>query len=88
MSGGALTFSHYLQEFMGRVNVMISPIPYAAINGEDPLPDLDHIFYLSGLAHGTKQSDLNRLLDSARLGRIRINQKSRGTQVCSSALLG
>ena len=72
---------------MGRVNVMFSPIPYAAIYGEDPVPDLDHVFYLSGIAPGTRQSDLNRLLDSACLGRIRINQKSRGTQVCSCAPL-
>lgn len=65
---------------MGRLHVMFSPIPYAAVYGEDPSPDLDHIFYVSGLPGGSRQSDLNGLLDSAALGRTRVSLKSRGTQ--------
>lgn len=76
-----------MQEFMGRVNIMFSPIPYAAVYGEDPVPNLDHIFYVSGLGQGTKQSDLQRVFDGASLGRMRLNLKSRGTQVCTAALL-
>ncbi|BDA49408.1 Poly(A)-specific ribonuclease PARN [Coccomyxa sp. Obi] len=69
-----------VQELMGRVNIMFSPIPYTAVYGEDPVPNLDHIFYVSGLGQGTKQSDLQRVFDGANLGRMRLNLKSRGTQ--------
>ncbi len=73
---------------MGRVNIMFSPIPYAAVYGVDPVPNLDHIFYVSRLGHGTKQSDLQRVFDGASLGRTRLNLKSRGTQVCNCCSLG
>lgn len=69
------------QDFWGRVNIMHSPIEYASIYGEDPLPDLDHIFYVSGLASGTTLNDIGQLLDNANLGKARVTLKARGTQV-------
>ena len=70
-----------VQEFKGRVNIMHSPIEYASFFGPDPLPDLDHIFFVSGLAPGTTLGDFSKLLDAANLGKARVNLRCRGTQV-------
>jgi hypothetical protein len=60
---------------------MHSPIEYASVFAADPVPDLDHIFYVSGLAEGTNMNELSRLLRDANIGRARLTRKARGAQV-------
>ena len=69
------------QALKGRMHLMASDLPYAALWGPDPAPDRDHVFFLSGLPPGGRQSDLQRPLAAAGLGRLRVSMRARGTQV-------
>jgi hypothetical protein len=67
---------------------MHSPIEYMHFWGADPVPDLDHVFFVSGLAPGTSIGHVSKLLDGANLGKARVAPKCRGTQVVSCFLSG
>ena len=47
---------------------------------QDPSPQRDHIFFVSGLEEGTQHSGVLARLERAKLGRLRLNFKSHGTQ--------
>ena len=69
---------------MGRFNVNGSDLPYAALFGEDPAPARDHVFYVSGLAEGTRIGSVLGALERGSLGRARCSFRSRGTQARAS----
>ena len=56
---------------------------------QDPSPQRDHIFFVSGLEEGTQHSGVLARLEHAKLGRLRLNFRSHGTQArascCSAA---
>ena len=53
---------------------------------QDPTPQRDHIFFVSGLEEGTQHSGLLACLERAKLGRLRLNFRSHGTQARISCL--
>ena len=60
-----------------------SDLPYGALFGEDPAPARDHVFYVSGLAEGTRHSGVLDAMERGGLGHARCNFRSRGTQACT-----
>ena len=53
---------------------------------QDPAPQRDHIFFVSGLEEETQHSGVLARLDRAKLGRLRLSFRSRGTQVSAPVL--
>ena len=77
-----------MQEHMGRLHLGGSDLQYAAIYGTDPEADRDHVFYVSGLQHGTKYSGIAAMLAPLNLsGRIRVDIRAHGQQVCCETIL-
>ncbi|KAK9818287.1 hypothetical protein WJX72_010105 [[Myrmecia] bisecta] len=66
-------------DFKGHMSVGRSDIPYAALFGEDPVPDRSHVFYIAGLPEGTHFKDVVQRCADAKLGRARVNMRHRGT---------
>ena len=77
--------AHAVQEYVGRFNINGSDLPHAALWGEDPAPQRDHVFYVSGLAEGTRHSAVLGPMEAGSLGRARLSFRSRGTQACTVA---
>ena len=71
----------WLQEMQGRINLMQTDLPHAALWEEDPVPPRAHLLYLSGLPAGSRIGDIVPHLERAGLGRARLHFRSSGTQV-------
>ncbi|EFN53567.1 hypothetical protein CHLNCDRAFT_136728 [Chlorella variabilis] len=56
-----------------RMNISRSDMPYAALQGEDPIPDRSHIFYVHGWGEGQRVygGELVRRLADSGLGQVR-----------------
>lgn len=61
----------YVQGLRGRLNLGYSDIPFAALNGDDPIPERPTVFHLSGLPPGYER-ELGRQLAAAGLGPVRL----------------
>ena len=69
------------QEMQGRINLMQTDLPHAALWEEDPEPPRAHLLYLSGLPAESRIGDIVPHLERAGLGRARLHFRSSGTQV-------
>ncbi|CAK0787612.1 hypothetical protein CVIRNUC_010834 [Coccomyxa viridis] len=69
-----------VQEMQGRINLMQTDLPHAALWEEDPVPPRAHLLYLSGLPAGSRIGDIVPHLERAGLGRARLHFRSSGTQ--------
>ena len=65
----------------GRINLMQTDLPHAALWEEDPVPPRAHLLYVSGLPAGSRIGDIAPRLERAGLGRARLHFRSSGTQV-------
>ena len=70
-----------MQEMRGRINLMHTDMPYAAMWEADLTPTREHLLYVSGLPAGSRIGDIVPRLESAGLGRARVHFRSSGTQV-------
>jgi len=61
----------YVAGLVGRLNITFSDLPYAALWGQDPIPDRPHTFHLSGLQEGARMDELWRTLKRLGLGTVR-----------------
>jgi hypothetical protein len=60
----------YVSGVVGRLNLTFSDMAYAALSGEDPIPERPHTFHLSGLQQGYRLDDVWRLMRKQGLGRV------------------
>jgi hypothetical protein len=60
----------YVSGVVGRLNLTFSDMAYAALWGEDPIPERPHTFHLSGLQQGYRLDDIWRLMRKQGLGRV------------------
>ena len=70
-----------MQEKLGRINLMQTDLPYAALWEEDAVPPREHLLYVSGLPAGSRIGDIAPQLEKAGLGRARLHFRSGGKQV-------
>ena len=70
------------QELRGRINLMHTDMPHAALWEADPTQPREHLVYVSGLPAGSRIGDIVPGLEKAGLGRARVHFRSAGTQVC------
>ena len=71
----------HVQEKLGRINLMQTDLPYAALWDEDSVPPREHLLYVSGLPAGSRIGDIAPQLEKAGLGRARLHFRSGGAQV-------
>lgn len=57
----------YVSGVVGRLNVTFSDISYAALWGEDPVPERPGTFHLSGLQEGYRADEVGRMMRRAGL---------------------
>jgi hypothetical protein len=60
----------YVLGMVGRLNLTFSDLPYAALWGEDPIPDRPTTFHLAGLQEGYRLDDVWRLMRRQGLGNV------------------
>jgi hypothetical protein len=56
------TLMSYVSGVVGRLNYTFSDLQYAALWGEDPIPDRPGTFHLSGLQEGYRFDELTRMM--------------------------
>lgn len=66
----ALSLLSYVSGVVGRLNLTFSDMPYAALWGEDPIPDRPETFHLAGLQEGYRLDDVWRLFRKQGLGSV------------------
>jgi hypothetical protein len=62
----------YVLGMVGRLNLTFSDLPYAALWGEDPIPDRPQTFHLAGLQEGYRLDDVWRLMRRQGLGNVSV----------------
>ena len=74
----------FVSGVVGRLNYTFSDLQYAALWGEDPIPDRPGTFHLSGLQEGYRFDEISRMM--RRLGFNAVGVRSHAT--CSACTVG